>query len=64
MDLVDYLAGQPSFKLTVNLITDEEMGKALQEVRIAGYSVVQQSCSFLNLMFTSNIAQLASFMSI
>ena len=34
-DLVHYLAGQPSFKATVNLITDEEVGKALQEVRIA-----------------------------
>ncbi|XP_078023637.1 uncharacterized protein LOC117251931 isoform X2 [Epinephelus lanceolatus] len=34
-DLVHYLVGQPSFKSTVNLITDEEIGKALQEVRIA-----------------------------
>ena len=34
-DLVHYLAGQPSFKATVNSITDEEIGKALQEVRIA-----------------------------
>ena len=34
-DLVHYLAGQPSFKGTVNLITDEEIGKALQEVRKA-----------------------------
>lgn len=33
-DLVQYLAGQPSFKATVNLITDEEIGKALREVRI------------------------------
>ena len=31
----NYLAGQPSFKATVNSITDEEIGKALQEVRIA-----------------------------
>lgn len=34
-DLVHYLAGQPSFKATNNLITDEEIGKALQEVRVA-----------------------------
>lgn len=34
-DLVHYLVGQPSFKSTVDLITDEEIGKALQEVRIA-----------------------------
>lgn len=34
-DLVHYLAGQPSFKSTVDLITDEEIGKALREVRIA-----------------------------
>ncbi|KAF3836802.1 hypothetical protein F7725_004266 [Dissostichus mawsoni] len=34
-DLVRYLAGQPSFKATVNLITDEEVGKALEEVRSA-----------------------------
>ncbi|XP_030586836.1 uncharacterized protein LOC115781342 [Archocentrus centrarchus] len=33
-DLVQYLAGQPSFKPTVNLITDEEIGKALREVGI------------------------------
>lgn len=49
-DLVHYLAGQPLFKSTVNLITDEGIGKALQEVRIAqGYTVVQQSCSVLTL---------------
>ncbi|XP_045898128.1 G2/M phase-specific E3 ubiquitin-protein ligase-like [Micropterus dolomieu] len=30
-DLVHYLAGQPSFKATNSLITDEEIGKALQE---------------------------------
>lgn len=30
--LVLYLAGQPSFKATVNDITDEEIGKALREV--------------------------------
>lgn len=34
-DLVHYLAGQPSFKAPVNLITDEEIGKALPDVRIA-----------------------------
>ncbi|XP_030580897.1 G2/M phase-specific E3 ubiquitin-protein ligase-like [Archocentrus centrarchus] len=33
-DLVQYLAGQPSVKPTVNLITDEEIGKALREVGI------------------------------
>ena len=33
--LVQYLAGQPSFKPSVNLITDDEIGKALREVRIA-----------------------------
>lgn len=50
-DLVHYLAGQPSLKATVNSITDEEIGKALQEVRIAsGYGVVgvlRSSCSVL-----------------
>ncbi|XP_071061455.1 G2/M phase-specific E3 ubiquitin-protein ligase-like [Pseudochaenichthys georgianus] len=34
-DLVHYLAGQPSFKATVDLITDEEVGKALQEIENA-----------------------------
>ncbi|KAF3837722.1 hypothetical protein F7725_009490 [Dissostichus mawsoni] len=34
-DLVRYLAGQPSFKATVNLITDEEVGKALEEIENA-----------------------------
>lgn len=34
-DLVHYLAGQTSFKPTVNLITDAEIRKALHEVRIA-----------------------------
>ncbi|XP_059371129.1 uncharacterized protein LOC132108439 isoform X3 [Carassius carassius] len=34
-DLVHYLAGQPSFKAPVNLITDEEIGKALQEIENA-----------------------------
>lgn len=31
-DLVLYLAGQLSFKSTVNSITDNEIGKALREV--------------------------------
>lgn len=40
-DLVHYLAGQPLFKSTPYLITDEEIRKALQEVRLAqGYSVL------------------------
>lgn len=34
-DLVQYLAGRLSFKSTVNAITDEELRKVLQEVRIA-----------------------------
>ncbi|KAK1892533.1 G2/M phase-specific E3 ubiquitin-protein ligase [Dissostichus eleginoides] len=34
-DLVRYLAGQPSFKATVHLVTDEEVGKALQEIENA-----------------------------
>lgn len=34
-DLVHHLTGQPIFKSTVNLITDEEIGKDLREVRIA-----------------------------
>lgn len=34
-DLVQYLAGRPSFKATVNALTDEEIRKALREVRIA-----------------------------
>ncbi|XP_038131559.1 uncharacterized protein LOC119776962 [Cyprinodon tularosa] len=34
-DLVHYLAGQPSFQPTVKLVTDERIGKALHEVRIA-----------------------------
>lgn len=34
-ELVLYLEGQPSFKETVNLITEEEIGKALREVRKA-----------------------------
>lgn len=43
-DLVHYLAGQPLFKSTVNLITDTEIGNTLQEVRTAYiYSVVGQS---------------------
>lgn len=32
-DLVRYLAGHPSFKATVNLITGEGIGKALREGR-------------------------------
>ena len=32
-ELVLYLAGQSSFKATIDLITDEEIGKALREVR-------------------------------
>lgn len=51
-DLVHYLAGQPSFKPTVNLITDEEIEKALHEVWIVqGYSVLQQC---LEMVFTFN----------
>ncbi|XP_023154350.2 uncharacterized protein LOC111588293 isoform X1 [Amphiprion ocellaris] len=34
-DLVHYLAGQPSFKAAVSLITDEEIGKALREIENA-----------------------------
>ncbi|XP_044022324.1 G2/M phase-specific E3 ubiquitin-protein ligase-like [Siniperca chuatsi] len=34
-DLVHYLAGQPSFKAPINLITDEELGKALQKIENA-----------------------------
>ncbi|CAL8270611.1 unnamed protein product [Arctogadus glacialis] len=33
--LVQYLAGQPSFKPSVNLITDDEIGKALREIENA-----------------------------
>jgi len=43
-DLVHYLAGQASFKATVASVTDEDIGKALQEVRTAqGSSVIGQS---------------------
>lgn len=53
-DLVHYLAGQPLFKSTPYLITDEEIRKALQEVRIEqDYSVVQR---FLKTMSSSYIA--------
>ena len=31
-DFVHFLAGQPSFKATVNLITDDDIGQALREV--------------------------------
>lgn len=41
-DLVHYLVGQPSFKATVDSITDEEIGKALKEVRV-GYGVRNSS---------------------
>ncbi|XP_023269004.1 G2/M phase-specific E3 ubiquitin-protein ligase-like [Seriola lalandi dorsalis] len=34
-DIVHYIAGQPSFKSTVNSITDEEIGKALREIENA-----------------------------
>ncbi|XP_051796699.1 G2/M phase-specific E3 ubiquitin-protein ligase-like isoform X1 [Acanthochromis polyacanthus] len=43
-DLVHYLAGQPSFKATVNLITDEEIGKALQEIENAASLDALQEC--------------------
>lgn len=33
-DLVHYLTGQPSFKPTLHSISDEEIRKVLQEVRI------------------------------
>ncbi|XDV52365.1 hypothetical protein PO909_021099 [Leuciscus waleckii] len=43
-DLVHYLAGQPSFKATNNLITDEEIGKALQEIENAASLDALQEC--------------------
>ncbi|XP_030580358.1 uncharacterized protein LOC115776738 isoform X2 [Archocentrus centrarchus] len=43
-DLVQYLAGQPSFKPTVNLITDEEIGKALREIENAATLDALQEC--------------------
>uniref|UniRef100_A0AAY5L189 HECT domain-containing protein n=3 Tax=Esox lucius TaxID=8010 RepID=A0AAY5L189_ESOLU len=43
-DLVHYLAGQPSFKATNNLITDEEIGKALQEIENAASLDALREC--------------------
>ncbi|CAM4571035.1 unnamed protein product [Leuciscus chuanchicus] len=43
-DLVHYLAGQPSFKATNNLITDEEIGKALQVIENAASLDALQEC--------------------
>ncbi|KAK0148157.1 G2/M phase-specific E3 ubiquitin-protein ligase [Merluccius polli] len=43
-DLVHYLAGQPSFKATVSSITDEEIGKALQEIENAASVDALQEC--------------------
>ncbi|XP_030580903.1 G2/M phase-specific E3 ubiquitin-protein ligase-like [Archocentrus centrarchus] len=43
-DLVQYLAGQPSVKPTVNLITDEEIGKALREIENAATLDALQEC--------------------
>ncbi|XP_034145240.1 G2/M phase-specific E3 ubiquitin-protein ligase-like [Esox lucius] len=43
-DLVHYLAGQPSFHATNNLITDEEIGKALQEIENAASLDALREC--------------------
>nr|XP_055051832.1 uncharacterized protein LOC129437605 isoform X2 [Misgurnus anguillicaudatus] len=43
-DLVHYLAGQPSFKAPINLITDEEIGKALQEIENAASLNALREC--------------------
>ncbi|XP_032367007.1 G2/M phase-specific E3 ubiquitin-protein ligase-like [Etheostoma spectabile] len=43
-DLVHYLSGQPSFKAPINLITDEDIGKALQEIESAASLDALQEC--------------------
>ncbi|KAK1900873.1 G2/M phase-specific E3 ubiquitin-protein ligase [Dissostichus eleginoides] len=48
-DLVRYLAGQPSFKATVNLITDEEVGKALEEIEnAASWYIIGRNSSVID----------------
>nr|XP_055025012.1 G2/M phase-specific E3 ubiquitin-protein ligase-like isoform X2 [Misgurnus anguillicaudatus] len=44
-DFVHFLAGQPSFKATVNLITDEEIGQALREIESAASLEDLQDCT-------------------
>ncbi|XP_062866425.1 G2/M phase-specific E3 ubiquitin-protein ligase-like [Trichomycterus rosablanca] len=44
-DLVHYLAGQPSFKATVDLIIEEEIGKALREIENAASVEALQDCT-------------------
>ncbi|XP_029701347.1 uncharacterized protein [Takifugu rubripes] len=43
-DLVQYLAGQPSFKSTVNAITDEEIRTVLREIENAASLDALQEC--------------------
>ncbi|KAG9278150.1 hypothetical protein AMEX_G5962 [Astyanax mexicanus] len=44
-DLVDYLAGQSSFKATVDIITEDEIGQALREIESAATVEALQECT-------------------
>ncbi|KAL6457452.1 hypothetical protein MHYP_G00344150 [Metynnis hypsauchen] len=44
-DFVRYLAGQSSFKATIDLVTDEEIGKALREIESAASVEALQECT-------------------
>ncbi|KAL6466112.1 hypothetical protein MHYP_G00262450 [Metynnis hypsauchen] len=44
-DFVRYLAAQSSFKATIDLVTDEEIGKALREIESAASVEALQECT-------------------